>query len=242
MDTKKDVRVFDNADQLNEAACNFIIDLSKKAIEQRGLFTLVLSGGSTPERLYSLLAQAPFNDKLEWNKTFIFWGDERCVPLDDKLNNAAMANSLLLSKVNIPAKNIHPIPVNLTPVEAALSYEETIKNFFNQSPPLFDLILLGLGENGHTASLFPYTAVLHEISRLVKEVYVEEQQMFRVTMTAPLINKGRNIAFLVTGKQKHQILKTVLTDSIDKDKYPVELIRPEQGELIWWTDKDAYIG
>jgi 6-phosphogluconolactonase len=162
------------------------------------------------------------------------------VPLDDERNNAHMAMTLLLDKIKIPTANICPIPVDLEPAEAAAKYEETLKVFFGKDLPSFDLILLGLGDNGHTASLFPYTSVLIETHRWIKEVHVEEQKEWRITMTVSLINQAAHIAFLVSGKEKAEILQTVLNGPYLPDQYPAQLIKPADGHLSWFTDKNAY--
>jgi 6-phosphogluconolactonase len=146
---------------------------------------------------------------------------------------------LLLNQVNIPAANIYPVPVDLPPAEAANEYESTIKKVFDEEPICFDLMLLGLGENGHTASLFPGTDVVFENTRLVKEVYVEEQKMFRITMTAKLINQSYNIMFLLEGDGKAEVLKTILTTPYQPDKYPAQIIKPVNGNLYWFVDKKA---
>jgi 6-phosphogluconolactonase len=239
MNEKYILQTFQTDDQLFEAVANFIIDTAHKAIAEKGKFVIALSGGNTPNQLYSLLATNTFNKKMPWKNTFVFWGDERCVGLDDKLNNAHVAITLLLDKVDLPFLNIFTIPVNLTPEKAAIQYEQTIKSFFGNETPAFDLILLGLGDNAHTASLFPGTPILHEKDHLVKEVYVDEQKMFRVSMTAPLINLAHNIAFLVTGKAKAEVIKTIFSASYQPEKYPVQLIKPVNGKLYWFTDKEA---
>ncbi len=242
METKGILKLFDTAEMMSEAAADFIIQLAAESIEQRGRFVISLSGGHTPGKLYALLATPVFRHQIEWNKTFVFWGDERFVPLDDERNNAYMAKLLLLDKIDIPSTNIYPIPVDLPPAEAARAYEQTLQAFFGKSQPSFDLILLGLGNDGHTASLFPGTPVLHERNSLVKEVYVVEQQMFRITMTTVLINQARNIAFLVTGKEKAPIMKTLFSNFTQPDKYPAQLIEPANGDLFWFADHEAAPG
>lgn len=231
------LKVFETTAELNLAAADFIIDTAKNAIAERGRFTISLSGGTTPEKLYSLLATTDFCDQIEWGKTFVFWGDERCVALGDILNNAGRAFALLFDKIKIPASNIYRIPVNLSPVIAAEKYEEELKLFFNDELIRFDLILLGLGENGHTASLFPGTTVMDENVQGVKSVYVEEEKMFRITMTAPLINQARKILFLVSGEKKAEIIKRVFQDP--EERYPAQLIHPVDGELSWFIDEKA---
>jgi 6-phosphogluconolactonase len=236
---KHNIKVFQSYDELNKAAAEFIIAIAKKSIAARGRFTISLSGGQTPEKLYSLLAENPYREQIDWSRTFIFWGDERCVSLDDEQNNAHRAKELLLDKIDIPASNIYRIPVNLPPEEAAIQYQNEINSFFKDEIPHFDIILLGLGENGHTASLFPKTKVLNEPVEGVRAIYVEEEKMFRVTMTAPLINQAHNILFMVTGEKKAEILEKVLCGSYVLDIYPAQLIKPTDGNLFWFIDGDA---
>jgi 6-phosphogluconolactonase len=236
---QNNVRIFQSSAALAKAAADLMIKISKQAIESRGRFVLSLSGGTTPESLFILLAKPPYRDQILWNKTFIFWGDERFVPSDDKRNNAGKARALLLDHIDIPAININPIPVDTKPDEAAKNYEAVIANFFGKEPPRFDLIFLGLGEDGHTASLFPGTDVVFENSRLVKEVYLTEQHTFRITMTPALINQAHNITFLVEGEKKIEILKTVLSSPQQPEKFPAQVIHPEDGNLYWYVDKKA---
>lgn len=236
---KYNLKVFQTIEELNKAAAQFIIEIASQSIAARGKFTISLSGGQTPMQLYSLLSESPFKDEIQWQKTFIFWGDERCVPLSDERNNAHQAKLALLDKIDIPPNNIHVIPVNLSPEEEANRYEKEIKDFFGEENIRLDLILLGLGENGHTASLFPGTKVIDEQVEGVRALYVEEEKMFRVTMTAPLINNAHNILFLVAGEKKAGILKKVLRSPYDPDKYPAQLINPGKGKLYWFIDHMA---
>jgi 6-phosphogluconolactonase len=224
MPTKYNLQVFPTVDKLNEAAAAFIIDTAHKAIEVTGRFVISLSGGNTPGKLFELLAQPDYLPQMPWTETFVFWGDERCVPLEDKRNNAQMALTILLNKTDIPPSNIYRMPVNLSPDRAAAIYEKKIKDFFDEEAPRFDLILLGLGENGHTASLFPGTPVINE---------------FRITMTAPLINLAHHILFLVTGESKAEVLRTIFTASYQPDIYPAQLINPQSGQLVWFADNKA---
>jgi 6-phosphogluconolactonase len=237
--TMKSLNVFQTVDEFNKAAIEYIISIANKSIADSGRFTIVLSGGETPAKIYSLLAEPPFSNQISWEKTFVFWGDERCVPFDSERNNAHNAIVLLLKKVSVPTSNIFRIPVDLVPIEAAAKYQKTINNFFEVESPKFDLILLGLGENGHTASLFPGTEVVNEHGIGVREVYVKEENTFRITMTAPLINSAYHILFLVTGEKKAVILKKVLAGSYQPDKYPAQLIKPTDGELVWFVDSSA---
>jgi 6-phosphogluconolactonase len=236
---KYNLQVFATATELNVAAANFIIDIAEKSIEARGYFAISLSGGHTPEKLYALLAEPPYSEKMPWSKTFIFWGDERCVPMNDSRNNAYMAESILLDKVNIPAANVHPIAVSMDPADAARVYEQDLKDFFGNEPQRFDLIMLGLGANGHTASLFPGTPVVNEKEVGIRDVYLAEEKMYRITMTAPLINLAHNVLFLVTGAEKAATLKSVLTGPYDPEVYPSQLIQPEPDALYWFADEES---
>ena len=233
------VNTFETTKALNASAAEFIISIGSKAIAARGVFNIVLSGGSTPLWVYALLAQPSFCNRIDWNRTFVFWGDERCVSLDDERNNAHMANLLLFYKVKISSANIYRIPVDLAPEEAAKKYEDDLIDLFGNQKIRFDLVLLGLGENGHTASLFPGTKVADDQTEGVREVYIEEEKMFRVTMTAPMINRARTILFLVTGEHKAEMLKKVFDLSFQADKIPAQLINPLEGELYWFVDSNA---
>ncbi len=229
-------KIFQSTAELNKAAAEFIITLAKKAIAENGRCVIALSGGKTPETLYALLAEPDYSQQMDWKNIYIFWGDERYVPLDDEQNNAHQAISVFLSKVDIPPDNIHRIPVNLYAAEAASVYENEINHFFNGDVPVFDLILLGVGTNGHTASLFPDTHVLLEQTPGVKAVYVEDQKSYRITMTAPLINLARHVLFLVTGNEKAEIVKNIFAT---ENNYPAQLINPANGKLHWFIDEAA---
>jgi 6-phosphogluconolactonase len=236
--SENNIKIFNSVDALNNAMAEFIIDIANNAIEKKGKCTIALSGGQTPLSLYSLLAESPFKELIPWNKTTVFWADERYVPATDQKNNAFQARTIFLNKVNIPPTNIHPIPVELSPAEAAQDYEKEIKATLGE-PAQFDLILLGLGENGHTASLFPGNSILKEEEAYVKEAYVEEEKIYRISMTAPLLNQACNIAFLVTGKNKAAIVKEVVKNAYQPDKYPAQLIQPKEGHLFWFIDSEA---
>ena len=246
------LKIYQTANLVNEALANFIIELAAKSIMQRGRFVIALSGGNTPNKLYALLATPKFKAQIDWGKTFIFWGDERCVPLNDPSNNAFGAKSLLLDEVAIPTNNFYPIPVNLKPKDAAKEYQKTLQEFFGKAEPRFDLILLGLGADGHTASIFPHSCAIYEKTDWVKEVCqpdglpdrlpdcssdcFPEQKMPRITLTPSLINQARNIVFLVIGKEKAKIFKEILSESNNSDKYPAQLILPSKGVLYWFVD------
>jgi 6-phosphogluconolactonase len=230
---------------LFQAAAEEVIRSATDAVAQRGRFTIALSGGSTPRNLYTLIA-ANASTILPWDQMFFFWGDERHVPPDSPDSNYRMAKEALLSKVPIPAANIFPIPAeNPDASEAAETYEQTLQKFFAVAPgefPRFDLILLGMGPDGHTASLFPETAALQEKSRLVVANWVEKLGSSRITFTLPLLNAARCVAFLVSGADKAAALHEVLEGNAPAEKYPSRLVQPRDGKLIWFVDRAAASG
>lgn len=232
-------QVYPDAEGVSRAAAQMFADEAKRAVTASGRFSVSLSGGSTPKRVFELLATSPYREQVPWDKVHVFWGDERAVPADDPRNNARMARLALLDHVPIPKNQIHPIAGDIDPAKSAEQYEALIRSFFGSEPPRFDLILLGLGENGHTASLFPHTPVLHEKHRLVKEQYVAEVSMNRITMTVPLLNQGKVVAFLVAGSGKAAVLKEVREGPRDPERLPSQLIAPSPGELRWLVDRAA---
>jgi len=230
---------------LFQAAAEEVIRSAADAIAQRGRFTIALSGGSTPRNLYTLIA-ANASATLPWNQMFFFWGDERHVLPDSPDSNYRMAKETLLTKVPIPSTNIFPVPAeNPDAAVAAETYEQTLRKFFVVAPgefPRFDLILLGMGPDGHTASLFPETAALEEKSRLVVANWVEKLGSSRITFTLPLLNAARCIAFLVSGTDKAAALHEVLEGNAPAEKYPSKLVQPREGKLIWFVDRAAASG
>jgi 6-phosphogluconolactonase len=227
---------------LFQAAADEVIRAATSAIAERGRFTIALSGGSTPKSMYTLIA-ANASTSLPWDRMFFFWGDERHVPPDDAESNYRMAKEALLSKVPVPAANIFRVPTeNPDAAAAAEAYEQTLRKFFEVAPgefPRFDLILLGLGPDGHTASLFPETAALQEKTRLVVANWVEKLKTSRITFTLPVLNAARCVAFLVSGMDKAAVLHEVLEGNAAAEKYPSKLVRPTEGKLIWFVDRAA---
>ncbi len=227
---------------LFRAAAEEVIRSATDAIAQRGRFVIALAGGSTPRNLYTLIA-ANASASLPWDKMFFFWGDERHVPPDDADSNYRMVQETLLSKVAIPVTNIFRVPAeNPEASAAAEEYEQTLRKFFALAPgefPIFDLILLGMGPDGHTASLFPETAALQEKSRLVVANWVEKLKSSRITFTLPVLNAARCVAFLVGGTDKAAALHEVLEGNAPGEKYPSKLVRPREGKLIWFVDRAA---
>jgi 6-phosphogluconolactonase len=231
--------LYDDYAALSDAAAGIFVQQARQAAQIKGWFSVALAGGHTPQRTYQLLAQPRHSDCIPWGQTHIFWGDERCVPPDDPRSNARMARQALLAQVPIPPSQIHPIPCSRSPQVAAEQYEGILQAFFGDQPPRFDLVFLGLGENGHTASLFPSTPVLEEQQRWVAAVHVVEQDMDRVTLTAPLINQAAVVAFLVSGASKAAVLKELLEGPLDPSRLPAQLIQPANGELHWLLDREA---
>jgi 6-phosphogluconolactonase len=227
----------DNA-TLARAAAQEFHSLAEAAVQERGRFSVALSGGNTPRAVYSLLASE--HKQLPWDRIHIFFGDERHVPPDDPESNFRMASESLLSKVPIPEKNIHRVRAELDAEAAADEYEQQLSSFFhltNHDWPRFDLIFLGIGEDGHTASLFPESKALAEASRRVAANWVEKFRTFRITLTFPVLNHASEVVFMVSGAGKAQILSEVLRPGARK--YPAQNVQPENGRLLWLVDRDA---
>jgi 6-phosphogluconolactonase len=233
------IRRYKDLEAISRAAAEIFVEEAADAVSARGRFAVALSGGETPRRLYNLLAESPIRENIEWKAVHVFWGDERCVPDDDPRSNARMARLSLLDHVPLPSENIHPITCDRPPQEAAVQYEAEIRTFFGTDAPAFDLVLLGLGDNAHTASIFPHTPVLDEKDRWVAEVYVPEQDMHRITLTAPVINQARQVLFLVSGPGKAGALQQVLQGPFRPYDFPAQLIRTKAGQTLWLVDRDA---
>lgn len=217
-------------------------DLARAAAEhfvERRPKTVALSGGSTPKLLFELLADPsePFRNQIAWPNIHFFWSDERHVPPDHPDSNYRMAHEAMLSRVPVAKNHVHRVPgENPDAAEAASEYEQTLIETTQQSLPQLDLILLGLGPDGHTASIFPGSEVLHETNRLVAAPWVEKFQTYRITMTLPLLNNGASVVFLVSGQEKAKIVKEIFEGP---EKYPAQAVKPTNGELLWLLDKDA---
>ncbi|PYT02574.1 MAG: 6-phosphogluconolactonase [Acidobacteria bacterium] len=247
------VRIYHNPEELALKAARLFARLADQYVVGCGRFTVALSGGSTPKAMLTLLAADPFVDTVPWSSIYFFWGDERCVPSDHPDSNYRMASEALLSKVPVPPANIFRIPAeNPDPERAAEEYAATLKRFFPggagatstdtgplSSLPRFDLVFLGMGPDGHTASLFPHTTALQAGDQIVVANYVEKFKTYRITLTAATINNARNVTFLVAGEDKAETIKNVLEGSYQPDLYPSQLIRPRNGTLLWMVDEAA---
>jgi 6-phosphogluconolactonase len=241
------VHICRNAGELAEAAAAEIDRRARESIARRGRFCIALSGGSTPGRLYALMATRPTErESLPWERIQVFWGDERAVPPDDPQSNFRSANEVFLSKVSIPAGNVHRIKAEMPdPADAAALYEADLRAFFATPVgrfPRFDLVLLGLGADGHTASLFPGSDALDERVRLVLAPVVMKLGVQRITMTLPVLNNARAAMFLVSGANKAAALARVLEGDGRASALPATLVHPGRGALLWFADRDAARG
>jgi 6-phosphogluconolactonase len=237
-----EIRVLTTPQELFDAAAEEVVHSANQAVKERGKFTIALSGGSTPKSLFNLLATNA-RATLPWDRMYFFWGDERHVPPTDPDSNYRMADETMLSKIPVPAGNVFRIETENPSADAAAdAYEKTLRKFFQLEPeavPRFDLILLGMGPDGHTASLFPGTAALQEKKRLVVANWVEKLKTHRLSFTLPVLNAGRCVAFLVSGMDKATTLKTVLEEDVPAEQYPAKLVKPTAGKLIWLVDRAA---
>ncbi len=239
MNASSDLRILPDRDALFRAAAAEFVHKANAAIGSRGRFTVALAGGSTPKGLYSLLAT---NTTLPWDKLYFFFGDERHVPPENPESNYRMAREALLSKAPICAQNVFRVPAeNPNAAQAAEVYEKTLRQFFQPATafPRFDLILLGMGPDGHTASLFPGGKALQETSHWVISDWVEKFKTDRITLTLPVLNNAGVVMFLAAGEDKAETLKEVLEGQKPGDQFPSKLVRPTDGQLIWLVDRAA---
>ena len=234
-----ELHVLSTTEEASQAAARFVAEQSERCLAERGRFTIALSGGSTPRRLYQILASPPYGNSLAWDCWHIFWSDERCVPPEHADSNYLMAKESLLDHVSIPDDQVHRIHGETVPHEAARSYEATVREVLEPPAPVFDLILLGIGEDGHTASLFPGTEALGEEERLVVDNWVPHLQIHRITFTLPLLNSAKVVAFLDTGEAKAEVVRKVLEPGAGDDVPPAALVRPSTGEAHWFLTLGA---
>ena len=231
------IHAYKDADAVCYALAEWITALVDKTLQAKERFTLALSGGETPKKLYGILASPPYAEKIKWERIHIFWGDEREVPFDDKNNNANMAFSALLDKVKIPPANIHRVWTDIDPAMAATQYEKILHQYFDDKQSTFDLVLLGLGEDGHTLSLFPGSGILEDEISWVRSVDSAEKGK-RVTLMPQVVNRSASVAFLVTGENKSHIIGEIFNNK-EQVQYPAQLIEPVNRELHWFLDEAA---
>lgn len=233
------ITVYDDGESLSRAAAALFAREARSAVAARGRFGVALSGGETPRRAYEMIADESVSARIDWARVHVFWGDERCVPGDDPRSNERMAREALLARVPVPEGNIHPMRCAEDPAGAARRYEEELRAWFDGGPPNLDLVLLGLGENGHTAGLFPGDATVAERRRWVAEAGAEGEGFARVTMTPVLINAAELVLFLVSGAEKARVMNLVMKPRRSAAPLPAQLIRPCPGELLWMADRAA---
>ncbi|GAC1314129.1 MAG: 6-phosphogluconolactonase [Chloroflexota bacterium] len=233
------IRILPDPAAMAEAAARHIVESARAATDSRGRFSLALSGGSTPQPVHRRLAEPPFRSSIDWARVHIFFGDERCVPPDDPQSNYRMARETLLDLVPIPAENIHRMRGEADPHAAAEDYADDLSHFFRGAAIRLDLILLGMGDNGHTASLFPGLTAVREAQRPVVAESVADVGMWRITLTPLVLNQAREDLFLVTGEDKANMLRRVLEESYNPDALPAQVVRPVEGDVVWLVDAAA---
>lgn len=234
------VKRFSDLDELSASLATYIVDLINSTVKEKNRFTMAVSGGSTPQLLYELLATKHFGS-VKWEVVEIFFCDERYVPYGDKQSNYKMVKEKLLDHVPIPKKNIHSISTShLDPVESARLYDEEIKSYFGADGSAFDLALLGIGKEGHTASLFPGSPALNEKEGYAVAVQVPAIPRTRITLTYPALNRAAEVCFLISGKDKAKVLKDILQGTVDFHSLPASGVKPQSGRLIWCVDRAAF--
>lgn len=234
-----EIHIAKDGGQLSKDLAAWIAGYINEVLKKQERFTFVLSGGSTPKSLYALLAAAPYCNEIPWERIHFFWGDERAVPFEDERNNARMCYEELLNKVNALPENIHVMRTDVSPDVAAAEYEALLGTYFKDSDTSFDLVLLGMGDDGHTLSLFPGTEVVHESTHTTAAFFLPAQDMYRITLTAPIVNEAATVVFMAVGSGKADTLKNVLEGERNLDKYPSQIIKPEKGQLHWFVDEAA---
>lgn len=236
----KNLKIFEHVTALSLYAARHFVSVVDDALHERGYSSVALAGGSTPRQMYSLLAGDRYIQKINWEQVHLFWGDERCVPPDHQESNYFIAKRILLDHVPIPQRNVHRIKGELAPNQAAAEYERELRTFFSgATEPQFDLILLGLGDDAHTASLFPGTDALSAQKEWVAANFVPKLQDWRITLTPPVINAAAQVTFLVAGMQKADSLQHVVKASYQPDLYPAQIVQPARGGPLWLVDRDA---
>lgn len=233
------INIFKTEDEVLANLATYFVTTANNAIAEKGKFSVALSGGTSPKKLYELLSSPTFKEKVDWQKVDFFFGDERYVPQTDSNSNYLMAKKALFEPLQIRPTHIFAVDTSLEVDKAAAQYSTVIDNYFAGKQLRFDLILLGLGDNSHTASLFPHTNVLHDNTVSVKAVFLEDQKVYRISFTAPLINQAYHVAFLVYGQGKAIAVHHVIEDKRNVENFPAQLIAPVDGELQWFMDEAA---
>lgn len=228
-----------NPDTLSRALADWMVADMEEKISATGIYTLVLSGGNTPKKLYELLATEPYRTKIAWEKIHLFWGDERYVPFSDERNNGRMAYDAFIKSVNVPENQIHYMDTTAAPEVSARNYETLLRGYFDKKEFTFDLVLLGMGDDGHTLSLFPGSEIIEETEAWVLAPFVPAQDMYRITLTPPVVNLARRVAFVVTGENKAETLQQVVNGPYQPLTWPSQIIHPGEGALQLFADEPA---
>ena len=240
MPSSTTVHVFETAEDVARSAAVQFVELANDAVAEHDLFHVALAGGNTPRRMYQLLAGDQFRSEIDWTTVHLFFGDERCVAPDHPESNYKLVSETLISQVNIPALNVHRIEIEADAMSSATRYENELRDFYlDVEAPPFDLVLLGLGEDGHTASLFPHTEALAVTGDWVVANWVEKLGSYRITLTPAAINGAGHVTFLVAGSNKAAAVKAVLEGPPQPENLPAQLIKPEAGTLTWLLDSQA---
>jgi 6-phosphogluconolactonase len=233
------LHIFKNKEEMSDHLVQWICDVITESLKTQEFFSLVLSGGETPKLLFKKLASAKFTEQINWKRIHIFWADERVVPFTDDRNNAKIAHELLINHIDIPSEQVHIMRTDIEPNFSVDEYRKLLHTFFDHTPKSFDLVLLGMGDDGHTLSLFPGSPLIEEHRHWVNAVFVKEQEMYRITLMPLLVNKASKIAFMVDGANKAAVLKEVLEGEYMPTKLPSQIIKPADGELHWFLDEAA---
>jgi len=233
------LHIFKNKEEMSDHLAQWICDVITESLKTQEFFSLVLSGGETPKLLFRKLASTKFKEQINWKRIHIFWADERVVPFTDDRNNAKIAHDLLISHVDIPSEQVHIMRTDIEPNFSVDQYRKLLHTYFDHTPQSFDLVLLGMGDDGHTLSLFPDSPLIEEHIHWVNAVFVKKQEMYRITLMPLLVNKASKIAFMVDGANKATVLQEVLEGEYMPTKLPSQMIKAPDGELHWFLDEAA---
>lgn len=239
-DLRRQIQILPGLEAISRLAASFLVETGRNAIDRKERFAVAISGGSTPRKLYGLLGSEEYRHQIDWHGVHFFWVDERCVPREHAESNFKAASDAFLSKISMPDGNIHRIKGEEFPSKASREYQEELWKFFGRSGfPVFDLIILGVGEDGHTASLFPGSEALGEKERWIVPIYLRKPKINRVTLTLPVLNNASQTLFLVAGPSKAGVLSEILENEQNRAKYPAGLIDPVHGDVLWLIDHEA---
>lgn len=233
------LHIFKSKEEMSDELALWMCKVISDTLKEQEYFTLVLSGGQTPKLLYTKLASKDFKEKINWKRIHIFWGDERVVPFNDDRNNAKMVFDILIDHLDIPSGNVHIIRTDIEPNFSVDAYRKMLHTYFDNTSKSFDLALLGIGDDGHTLSLFPGSPIIEDHIHWVNSVYYLKQEMYRITLMPILVNRSSNIVFIVDGPKKSKVLQQVLEGEYQPTKFPAQIIKPEVGELHWFLDEAA---